>query len=85
MTLSNIFKGRLFSTESTHTNWAKAGNYPLEFCGSEGSILRLRYSRLTEMFIYLSGVRHVVSEEPFLWAFKLLFLGKRRQEKSALP
>ncbi len=40
MILSNIFKGRLFITESTHTNWAKAGNYPLEFYGFEGSILR---------------------------------------------
>jgi hypothetical protein len=49
--LSNIFKGRLFSTEPTHASWAKAGNYLLDFCGFEGNILRLKYSRLTEMFI----------------------------------
>jgi len=40
--LSNIFKGRLFSTESTHASWAKAGNYPSDFCGFEGDILRLK-------------------------------------------
>lgn len=65
MILSNIFKGRLFSTESTHANWAKAGNYLLDFSGFHGNILRLRYSRLGEMFIRLFGVKHVLSEEPF--------------------
>jgi hypothetical protein len=58
--LSNIFKGRLFSTESTHASWAKAGNYPSDFCGFEANILRLKDSRPTEMFIHLSGVRHLL-------------------------
>ena len=65
MILSNIFKGRLFSTESPHTNWAKAGNYLLDFSGLLRKNLRLKYSRLREMFIYFSGVKHVVSEELF--------------------
>ena len=64
MILSNIFKGRLFSTESTRASWAKAGNYLLDFCGFEGNILRLKDSRSTEMFVDLSGVRHLLSEEP---------------------
>jgi len=63
--LSNILKGRLFSTESTRANWAKAGNYSLDFRGFRWNILRLKYSRLREMFIYLAGVKHVVSEELF--------------------
>jgi hypothetical protein len=57
--LSNIFKGRLFSTESTHANWAKARNYLLDFCGFEGDIPRLKDSRLAEMFIDLSGICRV--------------------------
>lgn len=65
MILSNIFKGRLFSTESTHANRAKAGNYLLDFCGFHGNILRLRYSRLREMYIRLLGVKHVLLEELF--------------------
>lgn len=65
MILSNIFKGRLFSTEPTHANWAKAGNYLLDFSGLHRKILRLRYSRLGEMFIKLSGIKHVLSEELF--------------------
>jgi len=67
--LSNIFKGNLFSTEPTHANWAKAGNYLLDFSGFHGDILRLKYPRLREMFIHivghLSGLKHVLSEEPF--------------------
>ena len=67
MILSNIFKGRLFSTESTHANWAKAGNYLLDFFGLHRKTLRLKYSRLGEMFIHivghLSDVKHVLLEE----------------------
>ena len=69
MILSNIFKGRLFSTEPTHASWAKAGNYLLDFSGLHGKTLRLKYSRLREMFIHnvghLSGVKRVLLEELF--------------------
>ena len=65
MILSNIFQGRLFGTEPTHASWAKAGNYLLEFSCLHGKTLRLKYSRLREMFIHLWGVKHVLSEEPF--------------------
>lgn len=65
MILSNIFKGRLFSTEPTHANGAKAGNYLLDFSGFHGNILRLKYSRLRRKLTRLLGVKHVLSEELF--------------------
>jgi len=66
--LFNILKRHLFSIKSTHANWAKAGNYLLDFSGLHRKNLRLEYSRLREMLTHivghLLGARHV-TEEPF--------------------